>query len=189
MRPTLLAALAAALIATGAAASGAHHGKEAEHAAEQVAQRAGDLVIETAWARRPLGANGAAYVTVRTEGAEPDRLVGVATDVAGRAELHTHVMEDGVMRMRPLDALEINPGEPAVMRPGGTHVMLMGMKRELSEGERFAVTLRFERAGEVEVMVRVMAPGASGPGSDTDGGHMDHDGDMDHEHDGGGHSH
>jgi len=184
VRPTFIAALAAALIATGAAA-GAHYGDKAEHATEQIAQRAGELVIETAWARKPLGANGAAYVAVRNEGGEPDRLIGVATDVAERAELHTHAMEDGVMRMRPLDALEVHPGEPAVMQPGGTHIMLMGMTRELSEGDRFALTLRFERAGEVEVVARVMAPGASGPGEHRG----DHEGHGEGEHHGGDHSH
>lgn len=171
MRRLILAAALAAV----AGSTAAFHVKSDEHPKAEAAPRAGELVVEQAWARQPLGKTGAAYVTVRNEGAAPDRLLGAATDVAERAELHASTMEDGVMRMRPLDAVEIHPGEPAVMRPGGTHIMLVGVTRPLEEGDRFPLTLRFERAGSVEVMVRVLGPGASGP---DDGSH-DHGGEGD----------
>lgn len=165
----LIAAVMAAAALTGAPAL-AHHDNEAQHhEAAAPGERAGDLVIEAAWARAPAGPNGAAYISVRNEGAEVDRLVGVSSDAAERVELHTTAMEDGVMRMRPVDAVEVHPGEPAVMQPGGNHIMMMGLTGELHPGDHFVVTLRFERAGKVPVLVEVMAPGASGP--KMDGGH------------------
>jgi copper(I)-binding protein len=64
-------------------------------------------------------------------------------------------MEDGVMKMRPVEAIEVAPGEPTVLGPGGLHIMMMGLKAPLVEGERFPVTLVFERAGEATVHVVV----------------------------------
>ena len=117
----------------------------------------GDLLIEHPWARASIGQvpNGAAYMTIMTEGREVDRLLAVETVVARRAELHSHLMDGGIMRMRPVDAVEIAPGEPAMLQPGGLHVMLMGLKAPLVEGETFALTLVFERAGRVEVEVQI----------------------------------
>jgi copper(I)-binding protein len=121
------------------------------------------IVVEQAWARASLTAIGAAYVSVRNTGITTDQLIGVRTPVAKRAELHTHLMENGIMKMRPLKAIELNPGAPAVMRPGGNHIMLMGLKHKLKRGERFPITLRFAKAGEITVMATVAGPGARGP--------------------------
>lgn len=133
--------------------------------------KVGSIIVEQAWARASLTANGAAYVSVHNTGKTTDRLVGIRTPVAKRAELHTHLMENGIVRMRPLKAIELSPGAPAAMRPGGDHIMLMGLTRKLKRGERFPVTLRFARAGEVTVMVTVMGPGARGPAGDPHKGH------------------
>jgi copper(I)-binding protein len=117
----------------------------------------GDLLIDHPWARATIGnvQNGAAYMTITTDGQETDRLVGVEGDVADRVELHSHTMEEGVMKMRPVEAVEIAPGRPTVLQPGGLHVMLIGLRAPLVEGEYFPLTLVFERAGAIEVEVEV----------------------------------
>lgn len=172
---TLVSTLTLALlIAPGAFATeshGAGHGKAGGHAMPMKSAKTGAIVVERAWARASLTANGAAYVAFRNMGKTTDRLIGVRTPVAQRAELHTHTMDKGIMRMRPLNAIEVHPGAPAVMRPGGDHIMLMGLTRKLKRGETFPITLRFAHAGEVTVMATVAGPGASGPNSAGHKGH------------------
>lgn len=126
----------------------------------------GDAVeIVEPWARASLaGRNSAAYMTIVNHGAALDRLVSAASPIARVVELHTHRMDNGVMRMRPVEAIEVNVGEPAVLRPGGLHVMLIGLTRDLKAGETVPLTLRFEKAGERTVEVPVLPAGASGPG-------------------------
>ena len=159
----LLLPVLSVLLATLPAAAAEHQGMKHP--------KAGTIVVEQAWARASLTANGAAYVSMHNTGKATDQLIGVRTPVAKRAELHTHIMDKGIMRMRPLKAIELSPGAPAVMRPGGDHIMLMGLTRKLKQGERFPITLRFAKAGEVTVMVTVHGPGASGPGGGGDSGH------------------
>ena len=126
----------------------------------------GDLVVENPWARESVTPTGAAYLTVRNQGGEDDRLVGIATDVADRAEIHSTLMQDGVMRMRPVEAVEVPAHGEAVLEPGGLHVMLFGLKGPLEEGKSFALTLAFEKAGEVEVVTTIedIAHGGAGHG-------------------------
>ncbi|MFQ3623162.1 MAG: copper chaperone PCu(A)C [Acetobacteraceae bacterium] len=123
------------------------------------------LDIIDPWARASLrGRNSAAYMTIVNNTESLDRLLSAASPVARAVELHTHLMEEGVMRMRPVQAIEVNVGEPAVLRPGGLHVMLIGLVRDLRPGERIALTLRFEKAGERTVEVPVLHAGAAAPG-------------------------
>ncbi|MBM3598972.1 MAG: copper chaperone PCu(A)C [Alphaproteobacteria bacterium] len=139
------------------------------------AQSRPSVQVEQAWARATAGQmrTGAAYMTLVNTGTEPDRLIAVATPAADKAELHTHVMEGDVMRMRALTAVEVNPGSPSVLKPGGLHVMLMGLKAPLKAGDSFALALTFEKAGRIETTVKVGAAGASGPGaSDGHGAHQ-----------------
>ena len=119
----------------------------------------GDLLIDHPWARATIGTspNGAAYMTITTAGAETDRLLRAESDVARRVELHTHLIEDGIMKMREVEAIEIAPGEPTLLKPGGLHVMLMGLTAPLEECQSFSMTLVFERAGRLEVEVPVEA--------------------------------
>ena len=126
---------------------------------------AADIRVEDAWARASLGQarNGAAYMVVHATGAQPDRLVAATTPVAGKVELHNHIMVGNVAQMRPVDAIEIVPGSPTVLQPGGLHVMLTGLARQLRQGETFPLTLVFEKAGRVTVQVRVAGAGARGP--------------------------
>lgn len=126
----------------------------------------GDLVIDQAWARPTIGAmkTGAAYMTIANNGTEPDQLVAVSGEVADRVELHTHLMEGGVVKMRPVDAIEVAPGAPTVLQPGGNHVMLIGLQAPLKEGDGFTLTLEFARAGKVAVEVSVGMPMGGGAG-------------------------
>jgi copper(I)-binding protein len=133
-------------------------------AAQAADVRVKDLTVSGVWARASAGPAraGAAYLTIANHGKAMDRLVAVSTPAAKRADIHTTLMEKGVMKMRPVKAVEVHPGEPAVLRPGGMHIMLMGLKAPLEEGKHFPLTLTFERAGSVEVMVMVEAAGSMG---------------------------
>jgi periplasmic copper chaperone A len=120
--------------------------------------RAGELHIDHPWARAtaPQQPNGAAYFTVTNHGAGADRIVEAQSPVAATVELHTHdVDSEGVMRMRQVEAIEVPAGDATALRPGGLHVMLIGLEAPLVEGETFPLTLVFEAAGAVEVEVQV----------------------------------
>lgn len=125
------------------------------------------IVIEAPWARATPGrsANGAAYFTVANRGLAGDRLIGVSSPAAGRVELHTHIRDKGVMRMRKLTGIDLTPGASVTFRPGGHHVMLMGLKAPLRKGGTFPLTLRFEKAAPMTVVVKVMGIGAMGGGA------------------------
>ena len=136
------------------------------------------VTIVNAWARAtPAGATvGAAYLDVRM-GGTGDRLIGVASPVAGRAELHSHSDENGVMRMRRLEAVAIRSGEAHAFVPGGDHIMLFDLKEPLHEGGSVPLTLSFERAGDITVEAPIIAIGAQGPASSvapTAGGTHEH---------------
>jgi hypothetical protein len=122
----------------------------------------GDLVIENPWARESVTKTGAVYLTVHNAGAQDDRLVGATSDVAERTEVHSSVMQDGVMKMQPVEAVDVPAAGEAALAPGGLHVMLMGLKTPLEEGKTFPLVLEFERAGKVEVTVAVEDIGHTG---------------------------
>ena len=137
------------------------------------------LEVTQPWARASIGAAkaGAAYLTIVNHGEAVDRLIGTATPVAEHAALHTHLMQEGVMRMRALEAVEVAPGEPTVLEPGGLHVMLMGLRQPLTEGETFPLMLTFQRAGTIEVEVRVLKATSMGYAPHMEH-HMEHHGDA-----------
>lgn len=124
---------------------------------------AGDIAIAHPWSRA-AGANatGAGFMTLRNTGTQADRLVSASASIARAVELHTHVRDGDVMRMRPVEAIPVAPGQTVELRPGGFHVMLIGLKEPLVQGARVPLTLRFERAGEVQVELAVEAAGARG---------------------------
>ena len=143
--------------------------------------KAGDLVITQAWTRAtPSGAKiGGGYLTIENKGTAPDRLVGGSGDVAGKIEIHEMSMNNGVMKMRPLDkGLTIEPGKTVKLAPGGYHLMMFDLKNPLKQGDKVPVTLEFEKAGKVTVSLDVQAVGAQAPGGD-DHSHGDHSGHMD----------
>ena len=123
---------------------------------------ADEIMIHDGWARASLGnaPNSAAYMTLMTHG-DADRLIAVSTPVAERAELHSHVMDGDIARMRPVEAIEIAPEEPAMLEPGGLHVMLMGLTVKLEEGGTLPLVLTFENAGEITVDLPILGLKAS----------------------------
>ena len=134
------------------------------------AAQTGAVEIGDAWARATAGkaANGVAYLTLKSP--VGDRLTGASTPAAKKAELHTMTMEGGVMKMPALAELDLPPGEEITLKPGATHIMLLGLTAPLREGQSFPLTLQFEKAGAREVTVSVAAPGASAAGKSAGGG-------------------
>lgn len=119
-----------------------------------------EIVVEPGEARisRPGAPSGAAFLTVTNTGDLADRLTGARTDAAEKAQLHTHVHEDGVMKMLHVqDGFEIAAGESLALERGGDHVMLMGLAPLDPEGT-LNLTLIFENAGEIEVELPVALP-------------------------------
>ena len=133
--------------------------------------KAGDLVISQAWTRAtPNGAKiGTGYFTIENKGTTADKLVGVSGEVSDKIEVHEMSMNNGVMKMRPVDGgLTIEPGKTVKLAPSGYHLMIMDLKSPLKQGGKVPVTLEFEKAGKVAVMLDVQGIGAQGP-SDGDG--------------------
>lgn len=136
--------------------------------------KAGDLVIDHPWTRAtPPGAGVAGgYAVIKNVGDAPDMLIGGSFDAAERVEIHEMAVVDDVMRMRELpEGLEIPPGGSVTLKPGGYHVMFMGLERKLDEGAKIAGALEFARAGTVAVVFNVEALNARG---EAHGGGHDH---------------
>jgi copper(I)-binding protein len=102
-------------------------------------------------AKMDSGATGAVYATIANTGKEADALVSASSEASQTVELHETKNEGGVMKMRPVPKIAVPAGGKIEMKPGGYHVMLLGLKRDLKPGETVAVTLKFERGGEVRV--------------------------------------
>ena len=119
--------------------------------------------ISEPWARATIIASrpAAAYMTL--ESAQDDRLLEMKSPVADRVMIHATKNADGVARMVHLDVLELPAGEAVVLAPGHMHMMLVGLNERLPEGAEIPISLRFEHAGDVTVMVPVFGPGANGP--------------------------
>jgi len=127
------------------------------------AQQAGTLSITQPWTRAAgANANGAGFLSIRNAGAA-DRLVAARSPAARTTELHTHVRDGDVMRMRPVAAIDLPAGQEVRLQPSGLHLMLIGLVAPLRPGERVPVTLTFERGGEVTVQRVVEAAGAREP--------------------------
>jgi copper(I)-binding protein len=127
----------------------------------------GPLEIAHAWTRAtpPTAQAGGGFLTITNKGTTPDRLVAVRSAASDKAEIHEMKMDGNVMRMRELDkGLEIAPGSTVELKPGGYHIMLMGLKAPLAKGTKVPVTLVFEKAGSVDVELAVEAMGATMPG-------------------------
>lgn len=130
------------------------------------AAHAGDISLEHPWSRAaPSGAPvGAGYVLLKNTGAAADKLISATADVAGKVEIHEMTMDNGVMKMRPVQGLEIPAGKSVELKPGGYHIMFMQLKKPLVAGEKVKGTLTFEKAGSVpvEYEIRAMNAGAGG---------------------------
>jgi periplasmic copper chaperone A len=120
-----------------------------------------EIVRPFARATAATARTGVAYLTIVNNGASDDRLVAASSPVAEKAEPHSTVDDKGVMRMRAISAVEVKAGTRTELKPGGVHLMLIGLKRPLKQGQTFALTLTFEKAGAIETTVTVEAAGAN----------------------------
>jgi copper(I)-binding protein len=114
------------------------------------------MQIEGAMVKVPAGPNTAAYMKITNMGQVNDKLVSVACTFAGKVELHDHFNEDGVMKMRLVNAIEIPAGQSVTLAPGGKHIMFFNvLKDALQEEKTVILTLEFEKAGMIEVQCPV----------------------------------
>ena len=135
----------------------------------------GSMHISQPWSRAtPKGAAaGAAYMTITNKGTAPDRVSCVSDDASAQCQIHSMTMEDGVMKMRPVEGgLGIKPGETVTLKPGSFHVMLLDLKHPLEQGQSVKATLKFDTAGTVDIEYPIAAIGAPVPGADAGGGSM-----------------
>jgi hypothetical protein len=149
-----------------AAASGAH------------AHSASPIAIERPWSRAtPPGAQtGVAYLTIVNHGSEPDVLVAASSPAADRVEFHVTTTTDGVMKMRPATSgVTVPAGGTVELKPdGGYHLMLGGLKAPLRSGTMLPVTLRFAKAGSIDVVFAVEPIGARAPSAGAAPEHAHH---------------
>jgi copper(I)-binding protein len=145
MRMMLLAAAAALGLASAALA------------------QAPTIEVSDAWARATtsMARAGGVFLTMRATGGS-DRVVSASSPVADRVELHETIRDGDVMRMREVPELRVETSQPTVLKPGGLHIMLIGLKQQLNRGETFPLTITFEKAPAVTVTVTVQAAGAGG---------------------------
>lgn len=119
------------------------------------------IKIEDAWARPSAGAdmNGAIYFRIVNDGKEADKLISAGTPSAQAAEVHESMADDnGVMSMKPRENVEISADGEVEFKPGGLHIMLVDLKQPLVVGDEVSLTLRFEKAGEIVLNVKVREP-------------------------------
>ena len=139
-----------------------------------IGAQAADIHVSDVWARASAGPAraGAAFMTIKNMG-DADQLVSAKANVSKRVELHTHLHEDGVMKMRKAPSIEAQKGM-TMLEPGGHHVMSMGLNEPFKEGDMFPLTLVFEKAGEIQVDVMVKSAGAMGNKAHSHGAGQHH---------------
>lgn len=127
-----------------------------------------EVAVEAAWARptAPGAKVGGAFLTL-VGGPRADRVLAASSPAAAVVELHTHIMEDGVAKMRAIPAIEVPAGGKVELKPGGLHLMLINLKAPLKAGETIPLKLRLEKAGEIDVQVPVAAQGPTAMGHDA----------------------
>ena len=123
----------------------------------------GSLHIEHPWAMAvpAVSPNGAAYLVIHNKGEQADKLLGADTARAGKTEIHEHLHKDGLMKMQQVEGgLDIPAGGEVRLEQGGYHLMMFGLKQPLNDGDKFPMTLHFQKAGDldVEVHVQTQAP-------------------------------
>ncbi|MFM8899092.1 MAG: copper chaperone PCu(A)C [Burkholderiales bacterium] len=148
---TLIRSLITAVMVLSALTSQAHSFK------------VGSIDIGHPWARPTAAgqAAGGGYLKLTNAGAA-DRLLSASSEVAASVELHTMTMDGNVMRMRQVEGIDVPAGQTVELKPGGLHIMFMGLKAPLKVGDKFPLKLKFEKAGEVTVTVNVEQPKAAG---------------------------
>ncbi|MCB5426444.1 copper chaperone PCu(A)C [Altererythrobacter sp. CC-YST694] len=156
---TLLGGMAIGLIASAALAHG---------------YKAGDLSIQHPWSRQtaPGQTSGGGFMTVLNNSPQPDRLLSATSPAAAEVQLHSSSVEGGVMRMRRMEGGIAIPAKGRLeLKPGSYHIMFIGLKQPLRKGERVPVTLKFQRAGKIDVQFAVQPIGSTGPMEGEHAGH------------------
>lgn len=173
MKTIFLAAAAVLALATPAFA---HAGMMHDGCPPEQSFTAGDLTVTGAFSRAtlPNAKTAGGFLVIENAGQTPDRLLGASTEGAKKTEIHEMKMEGDVMKMAKLaDGLEIPAGSTVTLEPGGYHVMMMGIVQPLRPNECLAVTLQFEKAGDLEVMLSIGKPDAE-TAADVHAEHMAH---------------
>jgi hypothetical protein len=126
---------------------------------------AAQVAIEKPWARAtaPGAKVAGGYMVIRNQGAAGDRLVSASSPASAKVELHVHVNDNGVMKMREVPAYDVPAKGAFELKPGGAHLMFVELKRPFKEGEKVPVKLKFEKAGEVSAEFHVGRLGESAP--------------------------
>ena len=128
----------------------------------------GAIEIGQPWSRAtpPTAESGGGYLVLKNTGTTPDRLIAVKSPAADRVEIHEMKMDGNIMRMREVEkGIEIPPGATVELKPGGFHVMFMGLKAPFAKEAKVPLTLVFEKAGSIDVDLMVQAMGAQPPPS------------------------
>lgn len=133
--------------------------------------KTGDLKISEPWIRVTIpGRPAAGYFHVHNMGGDADRVVSASSPSAKRIELHTHLMDGGVMKMRHVDAIDVPAKGNVELKPGGLHLMIFDLEKTVQAGHTMPVTVEFEKAGKVTLDFAVRKAG----GHDSHGGSSDH---------------
>jgi periplasmic copper chaperone A len=124
--------------------------------------QSGPISVTDAWARASNVPTGAVYMTINNTGGTDDRLVAAQSPVAKIVQVHIEINDNGIMKMRQLQSVDVKSNSKATLSPGGIHLMLIGLKHHLKTGQSFPLTLTFEKAGKIEVTVAVKKAGSMG---------------------------
>ncbi len=169
MKTLGLFALAGLIAVAGPGAAPAQHAHGSGHAAHSAeapaSVRVGDLELSGAFTKAMLPGQpvGGGYLTIHNKGASNDRLVAASSSIADMVELHEMAMEGEVMRMRKLnDGIPVPAGATVELKPGGLHLMFMKVKDPFKAGGSVPLTLTFEKAGSVDLVLPVDAAGPAG---------------------------
>ncbi|MBS0539002.1 MAG: copper chaperone PCu(A)C [Proteobacteria bacterium] len=128
--------------------------------------KVGSIEVGHPWSRAtpPTAPSAGGFLTLANKGATADRLVAIESPAAKQVELHEMKMDGNVMRMRELEnGVTLAPGQTVELKPGGYHVMFIGLKAPFVKDQKVPATLVFEKAGKVEVEFAVEALGAPAP--------------------------
>jgi hypothetical protein len=140
---------------TGASASGETNMGSSE-VMTGTAEMSGTMTMDASAAAS--GGTSAAYMVIANTGGTADAVIKAESDVADNVELHTMTMEGDVMKMSPVEKIDVPANGKAELKPGGFHVMLIGLRHDLKEGEVVKITLTFQNSGKVEVEAPVRKP-------------------------------
>lgn len=136
---------------------------------------AGSMAVLHPWTRAtpPNAETAGAYLTLRNDGDMEDALIGARSGIADKVEIHSMTVDGGVMRMRPVGeaGVAVQPGETVALAPGGMHIMMVGLKHPLTEGEHVPLTLTFRSGASVTVELTTQALGGKPSGGATEHAH------------------